>query len=271
MSRWIHELAWPEIEAYLRTEDIALVPIGATEQHGPHLPLMVDAAWAIAVAEGAAEAANVLVAPPMYIGWSPHHLGYPGGITLRAETLTQVTVDIGESLVHHGFRKLLLVNGNRVANLPPMEIAATRLRFQTGAYVAVVDVGLIAKREVREICESEPGGLGHAGESETSFMLYRYGQFVDMTKATKVLPSRKRFPESHIALEPEFEGNSVSVHPTDEEFRRATAPTGAGGDALLATREKGERIFHAIVRNLVAYIDEVRRIPVTVKSVPIPV
>jgi creatinine amidohydrolase len=271
MSRWIHELAWPAIEAYLRTEDIALVPIGAVEQHGAHLPLMVDAAWAIAIAEGAAEAANVLVAPPVYVGWSPHHLAYPGGITLRAETLTQVTVDIGESLVHHGFRKIILVNGNRVANLPPMEIAATRLRFQTGAYVAIVDVGLIAKREVREICECEPGGIGHAGESETSFMLYRYGDLVDMTKAAKVMPSRKRFYESHIALEPEFEGDSVSVHPTDEEFRRATAPTGGGGDALLATREKGERIYRAIVRNFVSYIDEVRRIPVTVKTVAIPV
>jgi len=271
MSRWIHELAWPEIEAYLETADIALVPIGATEQHGEHLPLMVDAAWAIAVAEGAAEAANVLVAPPVYVGWSPHHLGYPGGITLRAETLTQVAVDIGESLVHHGFRKIIMVNGNRVANLPPMEIAATRLRFQTGAYVAIADVGLIAKREVRAICECEAGGIGHAGESETSFMLYRYGQFVDMAKAAKVMPSKKRFPESHIALEPEFEGNSVSVHPTAEEFRRATAPSGAGGDALLATREKGERIYQAIVRNLVAYIEEVRRVPVTVKPVPIPV
>ena len=63
-------------------------------------------------------------------------------------------VDIGESLIHHGFRKIVFVNGNRIANLPPMEIAAAKLRFSTGAYVSVVDAGLIARREVGEICQA---------------------------------------------------------------------------------------------------------------------
>ncbi|MEQ1934784.1 MAG: creatininase family protein, partial [Fimbriimonadaceae bacterium] len=105
--KWIHELTWPEIAQYLETSDIALVPIGATEQHGPHTPLLVDTAWASDVSIAVAERENVLVAPPMHFGWSPHHLGYPGGITLRPETLTQVAVDIGESLISHGFRKII--------------------------------------------------------------------------------------------------------------------------------------------------------------------
>jgi creatinine amidohydrolase/Fe(II)-dependent formamide hydrolase-like protein len=62
-SCWLHELAWPEVEAHLKGSDLALVPIGATEQHGPHLPLLVDSGWAIAAAEGAALKAGVLAAP----------------------------------------------------------------------------------------------------------------------------------------------------------------------------------------------------------------
>ena len=90
---------------------------------------MVDTGWAIAVAEGAALATGTLVAPPQHVGWSPHHLAYCGALTFRPETLISVMVDIGESLIHHGFKKIVFVNGNRIANLPPMEIAAAKLRF----------------------------------------------------------------------------------------------------------------------------------------------
>ena len=85
-TRWMHELPWTAIEAYLEADDIALIPIGATEQHGPHLPLMVDTGWAMAMAEAAAELSRVLIAPPMHIGMSYHHLAYAGSLTLRPET-----------------------------------------------------------------------------------------------------------------------------------------------------------------------------------------
>ncbi|WZB63461.1 creatininase family protein [Achromobacter xylosoxidans] len=173
-SPWLHERSWTSVQEYLKHDDLILVPIGATEQHGRHTPLMVDTGWAIAVAEGAALATGTLVAPPQHVGWSPHHLAYCGALTFRPETLISVMVDIGESLIHHGFRKIVFVNGNRIANLPPMEIAAAKLRFSTGAYVSVVDAGLIARREVGEICQA--GENGHGGDSETSFMLHwRYG------------------------------------------------------------------------------------------------
>ncbi len=119
-SPWIHEMSWSAIEASLEQSDIVLVPVGATEQHGEHTPLMVDTAWAIAVSERAARRTGVLVAPPLHFGWSPHHLAYPGAITLRPETLTQVIVDVCQSLMIHGFKKFILINGNRVANLAPM-------------------------------------------------------------------------------------------------------------------------------------------------------
>ena len=150
-SPWLHERSWTSVQEYLKHDDLILVPIGATEQHGRH-----TRSWSTPAGRSPWPKARpgTLVAPPQHVGWSPHHLAYCGALTFRPETLISVMVDIGESLIHHGFKKIVFVNGNRIANLPPMEIAAAKLRFSTGAYVSVVDAGLIARREVGEICQA---------------------------------------------------------------------------------------------------------------------
>ena len=86
-SVWLDRLRWPEVEAHLQHDDVALIPIGATEQHGRHLPLLVDTGWAVAACERAARLAGAVVAPALPYGWSPHHMGYPGTVTLGAATL----------------------------------------------------------------------------------------------------------------------------------------------------------------------------------------
>ena len=272
-TRWIHELKWPEIAEYLKRSDIALIPVGATEQHGPHLPLYVDTGWAVGMAEGAAERADALIAPPVHYGWGPHHMAYPGTITLRADTLLQLCMDIGESLIFHGFKRLVFINGNRVANLPPMETAASRLRFQTGAFVAVADAGLIAKSAVHEVCESPEGGLGHAGESETAYTLYRNPDLVDMDLAMNADRKPGRFGLSHKPFEPPWEGDTVYVPRTDADMRRTTEATrGIAGSALLATPEKGERIHEILSDALVDFIEtHVRPSTVELKDVRIPI
>jgi creatinine amidohydrolase len=120
-SCWLHELTWSKIRTLIKEDDVVLVPVGATEQHGEHMLLLVDTGWAIAIAEGAARKTRALVAPPLHFGWSPHHLAYPGSITLRPETMIDVLVDVCESLIYHGFKRVVMINGNRIANLPPME------------------------------------------------------------------------------------------------------------------------------------------------------
>ncbi|NKB58706.1 MAG: hypothetical protein GKS00_20445 [Alphaproteobacteria bacterium] len=271
-SRWIHELKWPEIADYLKRSDIALIPVGATEQHGPHLPLYVDTGWAVGMAEGAAERADALIAPPMHYGWGPHHMAYPGTVTLRADTLVQVCMDIGESLVYHGFKKLVFINGNRAANLPPMEMAVSKLRFQTGAFAAVADAGLMAKSAVHDVCDAAEGGLGHAGESETAYTLYRNPELVDMSLAVDAEHKPGRFTLSHKPMEPPFDGDSAYVPRTDGDMRRSTEATqGIAGSASLATREKGERIHQILSDALVDFIEtHVRPTVVELKDVKIP-
>ncbi len=271
----MHELAWPEISAYLEHDDLALIPIGATEQHGTHTPLMVDTAWALAVAEEAGRRAGVLAAPGLHYGWSPHHLAFPGAITLRPETLTQVIVDICQSLMVHGFRKFILINGNRVANLAPMEIAAAKLRYANDAFAAIVDVGLVARREVHEICGGEAGALGHAGDSETSFMLHYLPHLVDLSKAVSgVAPgggNPRPLGERPVSLEPPHDENTVLYRPSIEEYRQGAEPSGTGGNPMAASAEKGARILDAIVTNTVAYIDDIRTRPVELRGVEIPI
>jgi creatinine amidohydrolase len=263
-SPWLQELRWPEIEAHLKTDDVVLIPIGATEQHGRHLPLLVDSGWAIAASEGAARIAKVLIAPPLQLGWSPHHMGYPGTITLGADTLRRVAVDMAQSLICHGFRRIIFVNGNRIANLPPLEIAIVEIKNRTGAYAGIADAGLIAKQEFRAICGAADGGLDHAGEAETSFALHWAPAHVDMNEARPPERGhngrRSQFDYS-IELDPELHGNAVSFAVSPAEHRRATAPDGTANDPRLATAEKGRQMVEALARNLAAYIEEVRKLP----------
>ncbi len=272
MTHWLHELPWQAVRDYLARDDVVLIPVGAIEQHGTHLPLLTDAASAIDVAISVAEETGVLVCPPLWFGWSTHHMGYAGTITLRAETFIAALEEIGQSLLVHGFKKLVYVNGNRVANLAPMEIAAVRLRNRFGAYVAIVDTGLVATRELRELCSSGPGGLDHGGESETSLMLHNHPELVDLGLAHTVQrPRHPKYNFHHVELNADLAArDSVTVKPTVAEWTDATAPTGGQGDPSNASAELGARLHAAIVANAVELVRMIRGIEVTVRGVEVP-
>jgi creatinine amidohydrolase len=274
-SVWLHELSWNEVEAHIATNDVALVPIGATEQHGHFAPLLLDTGWAITVAEEAARRAGCLVAPPLHYGWSHGHMAYPGCIGLRAETLTAVAVDIGESLLHQGFRRIVLVNGNRSANLAPMEIAAVKLRLSTGALVAVADCGQIARDAVAAISDGAPNTNAHAGESEISMVLAYYPELVDMARAPgEFLPGHLpresgRLRRGHTAVDPRQDGDSVFLPPLPEEFRaRTEARQGVDGDPTSATAEKGRAMVSAIAGRVAEFVAELRGMQVEVRRPP---
>jgi creatinine amidohydrolase len=99
---WIQNLTWEEVkQKTTESKGTIILPVGSTEQHGCHLPVGTDTMAANSVAEAAALKANILVAPPLWFGWSPHHLVLPGTITIRAEVLLEVVFDIIKSLYSH--------------------------------------------------------------------------------------------------------------------------------------------------------------------------
>ncbi len=110
------KMTWPEVEEILKETDIALVPIGAIEQHGPALPVDNDAhiatEFTTRVAERIWSKQKVVVIPTISFGFSPHHMQFKGTITLSESTLANMIVDVCKSLEHHGFKRIILINGH---------------------------------------------------------------------------------------------------------------------------------------------------------------
>jgi creatinine amidohydrolase len=263
----LQEMKWPEVQQYLKHTDLIILPVGTTEQHGIHLPLGTDSYEAIGWAEEAAERTNTIVAPPLWYGWSPHHMAYPGTLTISATTLERIVYDLCISAVHHGFAKVIIVNGHRETNLPPLKIAATRVASETGALIAVVDPGYMGGAIGREMRRSATGGVGHADELETSLILHLKGQaLVDMAKA-KASDSSVEKLQYDLSAESDQPYRPLVV----DELRAMTEPTGSLGDPSQATRGKGERYHEALVQSLVELIEEMRQRDVVTKPPPVPI
>jgi creatinine amidohydrolase len=110
----MEEMSYPDVQVILKTTDIALIPIGSQEKHGPHIPLATDAIATIMTTRWAAHKARVPYTPMIPVGYSPHHMGKVndgiGTLTFSGETLRRVVYEIGRSLIYHGFSKLIDVS-----------------------------------------------------------------------------------------------------------------------------------------------------------------
>lgn len=248
----LSELRSPEIRGLAGSGNaIAIIPLGSTEQHGPHLPIDVDSRLATAIAEAAAGAVRgevpVVVAPTVTVGVSEHHMRFAGSLTVDAETFTSVVVQIGSSLIEHGFGRLVLLN-HHAGNVGAMRIAADRLRLEEDAQTVVfANAWMFARDAFAAVRESGPGGAAHACEYETSMYLHLAPDAVAMELATTELAT-ERITGSLIDI---FVGGPYGVA-LDHGF----STSGVLGDATLATAEKGRACFEAAVANLATLLRE---------------
>ena len=251
----LHELTSDEVEAYLQRDHTILVPIGATETHGPHLPLGTDTFEAIDYAEGIAQAADVLVTPPIWFGDSPHHMGRPGTISIASQTLIELLKDVYRSLIHHGFTRIITFNGHRLANLPVIQIASKQVKEEhPHVLFACFDPLQIAAETHRRI-RTHPGVGVHACEFETSHMLFKHP---DLVHRDKFALSRGTYIDSPLVPEDHFQPGDRVMWITTWRDQLAAAPYGHHGDPTHATVEKGEALWDAVVRNGVTFIDAMR-------------
>jgi creatinine amidohydrolase len=271
-SNCLLDLAPPDIAWFRERSDIVLVPIGSCEQHGAHLPLGTDTITALEVARRAAEKAEVPYAPPLWAGYSPQHLREPetgvGTITLRPDTFTELLYDIARSLIHHGWNKLVFVNGHG-SNTKVIDPLLRRIKYETGAFVALYKpyaeryTGLLD--DLLENPPDETPGW-HASELETSQVLAHDPRMVDMDRAAEDRARvPKWLPESFIktdgAPDVEFDGYQYFVFPMDHaEFSR----TGVIGNPMRATAEKGDVALTRFADHLVKALDEFRGVDVTI-------
>src|SRR5262245_41683687 len=132
---WLTDMRYPEVTALLERPHVGVIPIGSTEQHGPHLPLDVDMRITSAMCEAAAitiaDGVGVAIPPPLPVGASEHHMRFHGTVSLDASTFAELLVQVGTSLVRHGFERLAIVNGH-AGNIGAMQVAAARLRLEAG-------------------------------------------------------------------------------------------------------------------------------------------
>lgn len=273
-SRSLLDLAPPDVRAHLEHDDTILIPLGSCEMHGDHMPLGTDIYNAIEVCRRAAEKADTLYGPPIWSGYSPQHLREPergmGTITMRSHTLECLLHDTARSLIHHGFNRLIFVNGH-TSNTKVTDPILRNLRYETGALIAMFKpygeryLGLI--EDLMENPPEETPGW-HASEQETSIMLAYNSANVRMDRAVNAeahapawLP--EAFRKSDGAWDAQYKGYEYFYFPMDHnEF----ADHGVIGNPLRATAEKGEQIFDRFSTYLAEAVVDLRTVPIDIRS-----
>ena len=247
------ELTWPEVKAAAAQNRVAVIPIATIEDHGPHLPIDTDLRLCNAVCEAAvARAADrALLIPSINHGYSPHHMDFPGAITIGPHTLLDYGLDVCKSLARHGFKKLLIVNGHG-SNTPFVDIIARLAVVHCSVLAAAVNYwNAPGVREVAEgLRESDKvGGMNHACEFETSLYLATAPELVDMSLARRELSYRPT--ENYWTDLIAGDGPLVMMEPWS-----SLSQSGIMGDPTKATVEKGRALLHAVAGGIVTLIDE---------------
>jgi len=247
------EMTWPEVRDAAARRCVALVPIATLEDHGLHLPIDTDLTLCASVCELAASRAadRIVLVPAINHGYSPHHMDFPGALTIGPHTLIDYCLDVCKSLAHHGFSRILIVNGHG-SNTPFAEIVARQCVVQTGALTAAVNYW--AAPGVREAAETlresdKVGGMNHACEFETSLYLALRPELVDMNKAVAELSHRpsKSYWTDLIA----GDGPLAMMEHWSQLSR-----TGVMGDPTKASAAKGRILLEAASNGIVELVDE---------------
>jgi creatinine amidohydrolase len=259
-SRYWADLSVRDFAGLDAARTVAVLPVAATEQHGPHLPVSVDTSLADGIVAASlphlAPELSVLFLPTQPIGKSNEHARFPGTLTLSAQTLISVWMEIGACVAAAGIKKLVLFNSHG-GQVSVMDIVARDLRakhdmivFATSWYTLPCEEwgpnGLFDARELRF-------GI-HAGDMETSMMLHLRGQFVDMQFAQDFVSSSEERAAKYPIL---GNGSSAKLAWQTQDLNRL----GAAGDATKATAERGRVVVEAAGRKLAELLTEVDRLP----------
>lgn len=236
-TRYWQDLPWPAFRD-LPANTVAVLPVASIEQHGPHLPVSVDATinQGVVARTLAAIPADlpVLVLPMQSVALSVEHLRFPGTLTTSAETLVALVTDIGGSVARGGVKRLVIVNSHG-GNVAALDIAARRLRIEAGLFVVNAMWARMGKPESQK--DPVEGTFGiHAGRDETSVMLALRPDLVEMAKARNFVSRWQGAANVAPCMAPPA-GAPLAWQAQDLN------PAGAVGDAARATAAQGEEIL----------------------------
>ncbi len=243
----------------LAAQTVAVLPVAAIEQHGPHLPLSVDATLLQGVIDAALpllpESLPALFLPPQVVGLSTEHLAYPGTLSLSPATVIALWTEIGVCVARAGVKRLLLLNGHG-GNVAVMDIVARELRQHHGLLVYSSSwFSLPQPPEVQALFSAEEQRFGiHGGAVETSMMLHLAPATVRMEHAAQWRSSSQDRAAQHAML---GDGKSVKMGWAMQDYH----PAGAVGDARAASADKGHALVLAAARALAQLLQEIHALP----------
>ena len=244
---------------------IAVLPVAATEQHGPHLPLSVDSVLADGIVAASlphlAPELSVLFLPTQAVGLSPEHARFPGTLNLRAETVLRLWTDIGESVAAAGVRKLLLFNSHG-GQVSVLDLVARDLRARLNLLVYScswfnLPLHDAQGQDLNALFSAEEHRFGiHGGEIETSMMLALAPQRVQMDQARYFASTAQARAQQFPIL---GNGRSAKLGWQTQDYNL----TGVVGHAAAATAAKGEALVQAAGRSLAQLLAELDRLPLS--------
>lgn len=271
------KLTWPEINEAIAANQVCIVPCGAVEQHGDHLPLDVDLVCPGGIARGVGEAMPdaVKVLPIIQYGYTGHVMDFPGTINTHYETFIKQVLDVTKSLAYHGFKKIILLNGHG-SNMPNLDLVARRTNLETKSECILAAWWDLLKTDpdfLPSWRESQfPGGFSHACELETSLYLYLDG---DNVRKDRIKNSISALNDGN----PYIWGDLVGKGPAAlTSWTSSYTPRGVIGEPEYATAEKGKLIYDEAVKQLSGLVnffrdrpcDERRRHQDEKPNIPIP-
>jgi creatinine amidohydrolase len=246
------EMTWQDIAGASTAGWIAVLPLAAVEQHGPHLPLGVDTfiadAYLRRVRDMLPPDLPVTILPVQRVGVSVEHLSYPGTLTLSAATAIAAWTELGESVARTGIRKLVLVTSHG-GNVAAMELVARDLRARLGMLAVTVGWHRFGYPEGAFASEERKHGI-HGGDIETSLMLAAMPDAVRMDKSHRAIPET-------ISMAQEFKWLGAYRPAGFAWMTQDLNPTGAVGDATLAKAGKGEA---ALAQGAQAFVELLREV-----------
>ncbi|NND34248.1 MAG: creatininase family protein [Saprospiraceae bacterium] len=235
------ELSSPFIDSLNRDIPVIL-PVAATEQHGPHLPLATDRmiGWHFAHSLHLKIPDQVLILPPLSVGCSSHHMDFPGTLSISHDTFAAYVEEIIESLVEHEFHNVIILNSHG-GNQGISQVILERVGPEIDNLV-VVTWWKLALDALMKITETGPGGVGHACEFETSLMMYIAPKLVN-EKLIEAGQNQKTFRWAEGDM---LRGSNANLYRSMYEM----TPNGVFGDPTKASVRKGEQISNLVVQSL---------------------
>lgn len=240
MGTLLYEMTWSEAREYFAKNDIAILPVGSNEQHGPANPLGTDHLIAKAIAEETAKRAKVLCLPVIPFGVSSHHKQFWGTIYVSPRAFKEYVKEVCLALAYYGVRRIVIVNGHG-GNRSALLEAARELRDE-GVFASIFQWWLAAGTLLPEPFTLEE--RGHAGAEETSVNLALHPSLVNMDKAVD------EEPRKHIL---QTEGITLPLETVDETC------CGVFGKQTTASARKGKEVFEAVVKELVKHVDLLKK------------